>query len=125
VGDALAIIGIAISVGVSLALVVVSLIVARLRRVSRRSSELEDMRDMHLAAMAYIFTLEKAYQEACFSLGNKPDWGALDKPDILKRSFLAKKAVDEGNREIAELIAAFTAIQEQLKANLPQRSTED
>src|ERR1044072_1995332 len=103
-----------------LATIVVGLMIARLRRVSKRNSDLEEVREVNIAAMGYIYRIEMAFQEACHRLGAEPDWASLDKPEILKRSFLAKKARDEGNQEIAALAATLADIQEQLKGKLPQ-----
>jgi hypothetical protein len=125
VGDALATIGVVVSLGVAFATVVVALIIARLRRVARKNSELEELRDMNLKAMGYIYRLEMAFQEACQRLGVDPDWVKLDKPDILRRQYLAEKALNEGNREIAELAAALAAIQEQLGRHFPQLPTKE
>lgn len=124
-GGALATIGLIVSLGLGVATVVGALIVARLRRVARRSSELEELRDMNLAAMGYIYRIEWAFQEACQKLGVNPDWKQLDKPAILNRQYLKEKAINEGNREIAALTEAIREIQEQLKGNFPQLPTKD
>jgi hypothetical protein len=125
VGDALAVVGLAVSLGIGLVSVVVVLMIARIRRVSKRNSDLEEVREMNVAAMGYIFRVELAIQEACHRLGTEPDWAALDKPEILKRSFLARKAQDEGNKEIAELVAIVSQLQEQLKGTIPQLPTKE
>jgi HAMP domain-containing protein len=117
---ALATLGAVLSVTAFLVAIVVGLIVARLRRTVRKSSELEELRDMHLAAMGYIFRIEMALQEAANRAGVTVDWDSLDKPEILDRKFLAKKAKEEGNREIQDLVSTVNAMQEQLKGLIPQ-----
>ena len=121
----LAALGIIVSVSAFFGTIVIALISARARRTARKNSELEELRELHLAAMGYIFTLEMAYQEACSRLGIKADWKALDKPEILNRKFLAEKAIEEGNQEFKELAAAIAAIQEQLKGNFPTLPTKE
>ena len=121
----LATLGIIVSIAAFLGTIVVALISARARRIGRKNSELEELRELHLAAMGYIFTLERAYQEACSRLGIKADWEALDKPEILNRKFLAEKAIAEGNEEFKEMAAALAAIQEQLKERFPMLPTKE
>jgi hypothetical protein len=111
--------GLAVSVGTAIGLVVVALIAARSRRTARKNSELEELREMNLAAMGYIYRVEMAYQQACNRLGVGVDWEALKKPRILNRQYLAEKAINEGNREIADLVSAVTHMQEQMKLVLP------
>lgn len=111
--------GLAVSVGMALGVVVVALIAARSRRTARKNSELEELREMNLAAMGYIYRIEMGYQQACNRLGISVDWEALQKPKILNRQYLAEKAINEGNREIQDLVAAVTRIQEQIKLTLP------
>jgi hypothetical protein len=122
---ALATWGILVSILAFLTLIVIALIVARLRRTARKSSELEELRDMTLAAMGYIYRVEVALQQAANKLGVDVDWAALDKPEVLDRKFLVAKARDEGNREIQDLMNAVTTIQEQLKGYVPQLPTKE
>lgn len=124
-GDALLPIGIILSIGIALGTVVFILIAARLRRTARKSSELEEVRDMNVQAMGYIYRLEMALQEAANKLNVKVDWDQLDKPAILDRKYLANKAITEGNREIQELASALAHMQEQLKGILPQLPTKE
>lgn len=118
-GNSLVGLGVAVSLGVMLACLVVILMIARLRRTTRKNSELEELRGVNLAAMGYIFRLESAYQEVCLHFKTPPNWEALDKPEILQRSFLVKKAAEEGNREIAELASIVSQMQEVMRVHLP------
>lgn len=111
--------GVAVSIGMAIGVVVVALIAARSRRTARKNSELEELREMNLAAMGYIYRIEMAYQQACNRLNINVDWETLQKPNILNRQYLAEKAINEGNREIQDLVAAVTRIQEQMKITLP------
>lgn len=110
---------IAVSLGIAFGVIVVSLIAARSRRTARKNSELEELREMNLAAMGYIYRVEMAYQQACNRLSINVDWDALQKPKILNRQYLAEKAINEGNREIQDLVTAVTRIQEQIKLTMP------
>jgi hypothetical protein len=51
---AIATLGVALSAVAFLAMIGVGLIAARLRRTARKSSELEEVRDMNIAAMGYM-----------------------------------------------------------------------
>lgn len=117
-GD-IATLGIVVSIAAFLAMIVVGLVAVRFRRVARKSSELEELRDMTVAAMGYIYRVELALQQAANEAGVEVDWDALKKPEILDRKYLVKKARDEGNREIQELFSTVSAIQEQLKVHIP------
>jgi HAMP domain-containing protein len=122
---AIATLGVALSAVAFLAMIGVGLIAARLRRTARKSSELEEVRDMNIAAMGYIYRLEMAIQEACNRAGVDVDWVKLNKPEILDRKFLAEKAKSEGNREIQEMVATIAAMQEQIKGLMPQFPKKD
>jgi hypothetical protein len=72
-----------------------------------------------LASQGYIYRLESALLEACNQLGVEPNAEALAKPEILQRSYLVKKAREEGNREIQNLITTMSDVQEQMKSFIP------
>jgi hypothetical protein len=117
--------GVLLSILAFIGAVVFALTVARLRRSSRKNAELEELREMNIAAMGYIYRLEFALQEAANLSGRSVDKQALAKPEILDRKYLAEKARTEGNREMQELVATVTAMQEQLKAFVPHLPTKE
>jgi hypothetical protein len=73
-----------------------SLLGIRLRWLSREARDRRELREMNVEAMGYIYDMEMALVEASKALGRKI---TVEKPEILKRSFLEAKAAqeDKGN----------------------------
>ena len=90
--------GTGISVLTTVLFVIGGLITIRTRRLSTEAKELRELREMNRAAMSYIYDLEMAIDEVSRRSGIK--LAAMDKPEILKRSYLEQKAQESGNPEI-------------------------
>ena len=118
----LGLLGIIVSTAAIVAMLASGVIVSRIRKVVRKNTELEDLREMNLAYAGYTFKLEAAAQELCNRLNVELN---VPKPEILQRSYLKKKAEEDGNREIQELMMTVDALKEHLSVagiiNFPKK----
>lgn len=70
------------------------------RRLSREAKELRELREVNRAALAYIYELEIASDEAARKAGVKIQ---IEKPEVLRFSYLQGRA-DEGNAEMGQIV---------------------
>lgn len=77
-----------------------SVIAIRQKRLSQEARDLRELRETNVEAMGYIYDLELAIREASKELGRRI---IVEKPEILKASFLEAKAKTEGNHALQDL----------------------
>jgi hypothetical protein len=89
-------IGTIVSLLVTLLFGLGSVIGIRQRRLTKEAQDLRELREMNLEAMKYIYQLEFAFNELSTQYGVRLNF---TKPDILKKSYLERKAVTDKNNE--------------------------
>lgn len=92
--------GTAIALLSALLFAIGSVVAIRQKRLSQEAKDLRELRETNVEAMGYIYDLELAIREASRELGRKI---TVDKPDILKASFLEAKAEKEGNNALQDM----------------------
>lgn len=93
-------IGTIVSLLVTLLFGIGSIVGIRQRRLSKEAQDLRELREMNLEAMRYIYQLEFAFNELGVQYGVKL---TFTKPDILKKSYLEKKAASDKNNEFGQV----------------------
>jgi hypothetical protein len=104
----LATVGTVVSLLTTLVFIAGSLITIRSRRLSTEAKELRELRDYNVAAMGYIYDLEMTLTE----MSKKTNTSyRVDKPEILKTSYIEERAQTSGNPEIQQLAEMLRQIQ--------------
>jgi len=93
-------IGTIVSLLVTLLFGIGSVVGIRQRRLSKEAQDLRELREMNLEAMKYIYQMEFAFAEISAEYGVKLNF---TKPDILKKSYLEKKAATDKNNEFEQV----------------------
>ena len=93
-------IGTIVSLLVTLLFGIGSVIGIRQRRLTKEAQDLRELREMNLEAMKYIYQLEFAFNELGAQHGVKLNF---TKPEILKKSYLEKKAATDKNNEFEQV----------------------
>lgn len=93
-------IGTIVSLLVTLLFGIGSVIGIRQRRLSKEAQDLRELREMNLEAMKYIYQMERAFTQISGEYGLEFNF---KKPDILKKSYLEKKAASEKNTELEQV----------------------
>lgn len=92
--------GTAIALLSALLFAIGSVLAIRQKRLSQEAKDLRELRETNIEAMGYIYDLELAMLQASKELGRKI---VVEKPEILKVSFLEAKAEREGNHALQDL----------------------
>jgi hypothetical protein len=93
-------IGTIVSLLVTLLFGLGSVIGIRQRRLTKEAQDLRELREMNLEAMKYIYKMEFAFTELSVKYGVELNF---TKPDILKKSYLEKKAASDKNNEFEKV----------------------
>lgn len=93
-------IGTIVSLLVTLLFGIGGIVGIRQRRLSKEAQDLRELREMNLEAMKYIYQMEFAFAEISGKYGVE---FSFEKPDILKKSYLEKKAANEKNNELEQV----------------------
>jgi hypothetical protein len=98
-----------------------SVIGIRQRRLTKEAQDLRELREMNLEAMKYIYQLEHAFNELSVEYGVKLNF---TKPDILKKSYLEKKAATEKNNELQQVAQVLEELGKRVE-KIPLGGTDD
>jgi hypothetical protein len=98
-----------------------SVIGIRQRRLTKKAQDLRELREMNLEAMKYIYQLEYAFNELSVEYGVKLNF---TKPDILKKSYLEKKAATEKNNELQQIAQVLEELGKRVE-KIPLGGTDD
>lgn len=102
-------IGTAISLLTTFLFAVGGLITIRSRRLSNEAKELRELREYNVASTGYIYDLEMALMEITKKTGVALK---IDKPEILKRSYLEARAQESGNQELQQMAQLLTDLRD-------------
>lgn len=101
-------IGTVVSLLTTLLFALAGLITIRSRRLSNEAKELRELRDYNVAAMGYIYDLEMALTEISKKTSTSY---RVEKPEILKTSYIEHRAQTTENPEIQQLAELVQQLQ--------------